>query len=77
MNGWYGLVAPGAVRPSLVRILHQSVKQVLADPGIQARFAAEGSEVETSSTPAEFKNLVRSEIAKWEKFARTSGFKAH
>ena len=29
-----------------------------------------------SATPAEFKNLVVAEIAKWQKFASTSGFKA-
>ncbi len=77
LNGWYGMVAPGAINPALVRTLHQSVKQALSDPAIQARFAADGSEVQTSSTPAEFKNLVNGEIAKWEKFARTPGFKAH
>jgi tripartite-type tricarboxylate transporter receptor subunit TctC len=76
LNGWYGLVAPGAIRPALVRYLHQSVRQALGDPGVQARFAADGSEVEVSGTPAEFRNLVGSEITKWEKFARTSGFKA-
>ena len=32
LNGWYGLVAPGAISPALVRILHQSVRQALAIP---------------------------------------------
>ena len=77
LNGWYGLVAPGAIRPALVRFLHQSVKQALGDPGVQGRFAADGSEVEVSGAPAEFKNLVGAEIARWEKFAKTSSFKAH
>lgn len=76
LNGWYGLVAPGAVRPSMLGTLHQSVKQALSNPDIQARFAADGSEVAASSSPAEFKNLVSREIAKWEKFVRTSGFNA-
>jgi tripartite-type tricarboxylate transporter receptor subunit TctC len=49
----------------------------MSDPAIQSRFAADGSEVEVSSTPAEFEKLVSSEIARWVKFTRTSGFKSH
>jgi len=77
LNGWYGLVAPGAISPALARTLHESVKQALGDPGIQARFAADGSEVTPSNAPTEFKALVHREIARWKKFARTSGFQAH
>lgn len=76
LNGWYGLVAPGGIAPAMVAKLHQSVGQALANPELHARFAADGSEVVVSASPAEFKNLVAREIAKWSKFAKQSGFKS-
>jgi tripartite-type tricarboxylate transporter receptor subunit TctC len=75
LNGWYGLVAPRAISSVLLARLHQSVTQTLRSPDIQARFAADGSEVAPSATPTEFRNLIASEMATWEKFIRTSGFK--
>jgi tripartite-type tricarboxylate transporter receptor subunit TctC len=75
LNGWYGLVAPGGIAPAMAAKLHQSVKQALSNPDIHAKFAADGSEVVVSSSPAEFKKLVAREIVKWGNFAKTSGFK--
>ena len=75
LNGWYGLVAPRAINPVLLTRLHQSVTQALGSPDIQARFAADGSEAAPSASPAEFRNLIVREMATWEKFVRTSGFK--
>jgi tripartite-type tricarboxylate transporter receptor subunit TctC len=75
LNGWYGLVAPRAISPVLLARLHQSVTQALGSPDIQTRFAADGSEAAPSASPAEFRNLIAREMATWEKFVRTSGFK--
>jgi tripartite-type tricarboxylate transporter receptor subunit TctC len=75
LNGWYGLVAPRAISSVLLARLHQSVTQALRSPDIQARFAADGSEVAPSATPAEFRNLIARETATWQKFVRTSGFR--
>jgi tripartite-type tricarboxylate transporter receptor subunit TctC len=75
LSGWYGLVAPGSTAPAMVGKLHSGVAQALASPDLHARFAADGSEVVVSSSPAEFRKLVTREIAKWRAFAKASGFK--
>lgn len=75
LNGWYGLVAPRAIGSPRLARLHQSVAQALHSPDIQARFAADGSEVAASASPTEFGNLIARETATWKKFVRTSGFK--
>jgi tripartite-type tricarboxylate transporter receptor subunit TctC len=75
LNGWYGLVTPRAISSVLLARLHQSVTQTLRSPDIRSRFAADGSEAAPSATPAEFRNLIAREMATWEKFIRTSGFK--
>jgi tripartite-type tricarboxylate transporter receptor subunit TctC len=75
LNGWYGLVAPRLISPLLLARLHQSVTEALRAPELKARFAADGSEIAPSATPAEFRNLIAHEMAVWDKFIRNSGFK--
>ena len=65
LSGWYGMVAPGAIKPTLVRTLHQSVRQALGDPAIQVRFAADGAEAKRRARPG-FTNRSRRN-REWEK----------
>lgn len=62
---WAGLLAPKGTPPAVIAQLNAAVQKSLADPAIKARLeAAIGGEVR-GSTPAEMRELVASEIARW------------
>lgn len=75
-NIWNGLIVPAATPRVIVERLNQVVVQQLTLPEMRERFVAIGAEVMTS-TPREFDDFIRSELAKWEKVIRTSGMKTH
>ncbi|MDE2604579.1 MAG: tripartite tricarboxylate transporter substrate binding protein [Burkholderiales bacterium] len=61
---WYGLFAPARTPPEIVNALNKALRQALADKEIARRLAAHGADAE-SSTPAQFGELVKTELAKW------------
>jgi len=63
-TAWNGLFAPAGTPPEVAAMLAKSVAQVLAEPEIRQRFAADGAIV-GSGTPAEFGAFVGREIDKW------------
>lgn len=74
-NIWNGLIAPGATPRAIVERLNQVVVQQLKLPEVRERFATLGAEVLTS-TPREFDDFIRRELAKWEKVIRASRMRA-
>lgn len=62
---WAGIIAPKGTPPDIVARLNSAVQSSLADPLIKTRLeVAIGGEVR-GSTPAEMRDLVTSEIKKW------------
>lgn len=62
---WAGLIAPKGTPPGRIAMLNGTVQELLKDPDIRKRLeTAVGGEVRGSS-PAEMKDLVAREIAKW------------
>ena len=62
---WAGIIAPKGTPPDIVARLNSAVQSSLTDPLIKTRLeAAIGGEVR-GSTPAEMRDLVTSEIRKW------------
>ena len=61
---WYGLFAPARTPPAVVTALNQALQQSLADQDIVHRLAQHGADAEASS-PAQFGELVKTELAKW------------
>jgi tripartite-type tricarboxylate transporter receptor subunit TctC len=61
---WYGLFAPARTPPAVVTALNQALQQSLADQDIVRRLAQHGADAEASS-PAQFGELVKTELAKW------------
>ena len=66
---WFALFAPAAVPESIITRVHQAAVNVLKNPDIVKRLAAEGA-VAVGNSPAEFDAFVRSEIAAWRKLIR-------
>ncbi len=63
---WYALFAPAKTPHTIVELLNKNINSILSTSSVQKKFEDQGSEVETS-TPAELKTLVQSEIVRWKK----------
>jgi tripartite-type tricarboxylate transporter receptor subunit TctC len=74
-NNWWGLVAPAATPPTVVKKLNTEIAAILATPETQKWFVSEGGEA-VSRTPEEFRKWILSEMAKWGKVVKQAGIKA-
>ena len=71
---WYGISAPKNTPADIVGKLNREINAAIADPAMQARFAAIGGEPLPGS-PAEFGRLTAEETKKWAKVIRAAGIK--
>lgn len=71
LDPWFGLIAPAGTPAAFIQLIHRDVVQSMNAPDLREKFAATGTEVATSNTPADFGALLAREIERWEKFART------
>ena len=74
MDFWYGLFAPGKTPDALVAQINRDVVEVLNDPELRERFVNAGV-APRPSTPAEFREFVSREIARWGKLIGEIGLK--
>jgi tripartite-type tricarboxylate transporter receptor subunit TctC len=70
---WYGLFAPAGTPQAIVTWLHTEAMAILRAASIRERLVVDGLDV-VASPPAEFTALIRSDIAKWIKVVKTTGF---
>lgn len=69
---WYGVVAPFGTPAAIITLLNREVRQILELADVRARLQAEGAEL-SGTTPEEFSDFIRQEIAKWAKAVKDSG----
>ena len=62
---WYGFFAPAKTPKPIIDQLNKALNQVLADKDTIKRIEDHGADVETS-TPEQFGELVKSELARWK-----------
>jgi tripartite-type tricarboxylate transporter receptor subunit TctC len=62
---WYGFFAPAKTPKPVIEQINKALNQVLADKEVVKRMGEHGADVETS-TPEQFGELVKSELAKWK-----------
>ena len=74
VTSWYGIVAPAGTPPALIDKLHAELAAMVRKPEVSARLVSLGIEPEGSS-PQEFAEQTRREIAKWAKVVKVSGVK--
>ena len=74
VSTWYGVWAPAATPPAIVRRVSTEIAAVVRTPEVSARLAELGAEP-VGSTPEEFTAYNRSEAAKWAKIVKDSGAK--
>jgi tripartite-type tricarboxylate transporter receptor subunit TctC len=62
---WYGVVAPAATPPDIVRKLNAQINLALASPELKTRLNSEGA-IATPTTPEAFGQHIGREIARWK-----------
>jgi tripartite-type tricarboxylate transporter receptor subunit TctC len=72
---WFGLVAPAGTPREIVQKLNAETLRILAMPDVRERFLAQGVEP-VGSTPEQFGEHIRTQMAKWAKVVADAGVKA-
>jgi tripartite-type tricarboxylate transporter receptor subunit TctC len=74
ISTWWGVLAPAAVPPAVVRILNSEMSGIITQPEAQQRLEAEGASP-WPMPPAEFARVISTEIEKWRRVAREAHIK--
>ena len=73
--GWYGLAAPAGTPQPVIDKLHKAMATVLAKDTVKQRLERVGAAVNLS-TPAEFKQVIESDIKNFQDVAKSAGLQA-
>jgi tripartite-type tricarboxylate transporter receptor subunit TctC len=73
-DNWFGVMAPAGTPRDVVVKLNTEVVKILSNPEIRKTMLTRGA-VLHPSTPDEFAAIIKSDIAKWGKVARTAGIR--
>ena len=71
---WFGILGPAGMPRPVVDRLNQTINRVVQSADTRERFAALGF-VPRGTTPDEFENHIKSELARWSNVIRTQAIK--
>ena len=71
-SAWYGVLAAAGTPKPIVTKLNTELVRILRLQEVKDRFANLGYDA-TSSTPEEFAQLIKTDLAKWQKVVKASG----
>ena len=69
---WYGLFLPAGTPPEIVQKIYDATQLALKNPNVKAALAREGTEVSTSSSPAQFAKFLTEDEKFWVKLVKTT-----
>lgn len=72
---WYGMLIPAATPKMIIAKLNQNIVKTLGSADLRDKLGQQGVEAE-SSTPGQFTEKVKQEIARWEKIIKAAGIQA-
>ena len=72
---WFGVLAPAGTPRDIVLKLSQEIARIVRTPEMQDRLRLEGAEA-VGSTPEQFAETIRRDIAKWAVVVKASGARA-
>ncbi len=75
VSAWYGLLAPAGTPRAIVNRLHGDVVKILAAPDVKERFATIIGGETVGSSPEEFAQDIRTDIARWAAIVKESGLR--
>jgi len=70
LRSWYGLLAPNRTPAPLLAYLNREVSETMNAPEVKDKLAADGAEAEPPNTPAQFRDVIAREIAKWDRLIK-------
>ena len=73
-TSWWGVFGPAGMAPPVVQRLHEEFAKALRHPDVKTRLAAFSAEP-VGNSPAEFSEIVRSEIAKFDKIVKAANIR--
>lgn len=73
---WYGLLAPAGTPAPIINKLNTEMKKAIANAEFVKQLEALGLEP-AASTPKEFGDMIRTELARWTKVIRDAGIQAN
>lgn len=73
---WFALMAPGGTPRPIRAALHAVLNAVLAEPDVQARFAADAIDIEPSESPEAFAAFLAEDRARWARVVRAANLRA-
>jgi tripartite-type tricarboxylate transporter receptor subunit TctC len=74
VTNWFGIVAPARLPAPLIQRVHAEITTALGSKEVADKLTAEGAEV-VASTPQQFRDFIRGDIAKWAKVVKAAGMK--
>jgi tripartite-type tricarboxylate transporter receptor subunit TctC len=72
LDAWAGFVAPAMTPPDVVAKLNGAIGKIIADPAVQKKFHNVGFEG-FASTPDQFGDFIKVQLAKWGKMVSDAG----
>jgi len=66
---WFGVWAPAATPPAIVKKINKDINQAMQDPEVKTAYETKGIKA-TPLSPAEFNKFVREEMSKYQKIAK-------
>ena len=74
VNSMFGLLAPAGTPRPIVNRLNAELVKILEIPSVKEKLLQQGA-IATPTTPAEARERIHAEIAKWEKVVKDAGVK--
>lgn len=75
-DAWNGLIAPAGTPDAVLKKIHDEVVEAIRSPELKAKFAAQIMEP-VGNSPAEFKALIESELARWTPVVKAANIKVN
>lgn len=73
---WMGLIAPGGTSPALLDAINKDVVEIIKQPAVVEKLATQVMEP-VGSSPAEFRALINSEVARWAPVIKAADVKVN
>jgi tripartite-type tricarboxylate transporter receptor subunit TctC len=74
VGAWYGFLGPAGLPEPILAKLHRDIAAALAIAAVRERITGAGMDMRDAG-PAEFRRIIETELAKWERVIRLAGIR--
>jgi tripartite-type tricarboxylate transporter receptor subunit TctC len=72
---WWGVIAPAAVPPAILKRMNEELRKALANPAVAEKLSAQGMDI-VGGGPEEMDRFLRGEMARWAKVVKDNNIHA-